>query len=427
MKKIIVLAYQISPIRGSEYSVAWNYVSEMSKDNELVVFYGASGDHMGDLELPKEALVKIPDSNFRLIGIKPNIFARLINLLNKSGLFTFSFYVAYRIWQWQVYNRVNLLIKNEQFDIMHFLNPIGYREPGYLWKIDLPYIWGPISGISNRPIQLIKKLTIIEKLFFIFRNMINTLQFKYNIRLKKAIQRTDLLLTATTENQKLIEEYYHKQSIYLPENAIINSSIINPLRTINLKQNDIIKILWIGRIDANKSLIILIEALSRINLGNYHLHVVGDGQKKNAMQKMSEKLQLQNMITWHGQIPRTDVFNILKSSHLHIITSLGEGNPTTIWEAMSCGIPTISLNHCGMKDVICEKCGLKIDIVSYDQVVDDLSKALLDLLNNPEKINLLSHGVNNCIDNFTWEKRRNLFNQFYNIAIENWKMKKVLV
>ncbi|MBK7499320.1 MAG: hypothetical protein IPI19_09480 [Ignavibacteriales bacterium] len=273
MKKIIVLAYQISPIRGSEYSVAWNYVSEMSKENELVVFYGASGDHMGDLDLPKEALITKPHSNFRLIGIKPNVFARTVNLLNKSGLFTFSFYVAYRIWQWQVYNRVNLLIKNEQFDIIHFLNPIGYREPGYLWKIDLPYIWGPISGISNRPKQLIKKLTIIEKLFFIFRNMINTLQFKYNIRLKKAIQRTDLLLTATTENQKLIEEYYHKQSIYLPENAITNSSIINPLRTINLNQNDIIKILWIGRIDANKSLIILIEALSRINLGNYHLHM----------------------------------------------------------------------------------------------------------------------------------------------------------
>ncbi|MBK7499319.1 MAG: hypothetical protein IPI19_09475 [Ignavibacteriales bacterium] len=70
------------------------------------------------------------------------------------------------------------------------------------------------------------------------------------------------------------------------------------------------------------------------------------------------------------------------------------------------------------------KCGLELNIISYDQVVDDLSKALLDLLNNPEKINLLSHGVNNCIDNFTWEKRRNLFNQFYNIAIENWKMKK---
>ena len=52
----------------------------------------------------------------------------------------------------------------------------------------------------------------------------------------------------------------------------------------------------------------------------------------------------------------------LNSTHLHIITSLGEGNPTTIWEAMDRGIPTVSLNHCGMKDVICDKCGVKINI-----------------------------------------------------------------
>ena len=49
-KKLLILAYAISPTRGSEYSVAWNYISEMSKDNELVVLYGASGLHMGDVE-----------------------------------------------------------------------------------------------------------------------------------------------------------------------------------------------------------------------------------------------------------------------------------------------------------------------------------------------------------------------------------------
>ena len=49
-KKILVLAYAISPTRGSEYSVAWNYVQEMSKDNKLTVLYGASGDYMGDCE-----------------------------------------------------------------------------------------------------------------------------------------------------------------------------------------------------------------------------------------------------------------------------------------------------------------------------------------------------------------------------------------
>ena len=40
MKNILVLAYQLSPTKGSEYSVAWNYVTRMSKYNRLTVLYG---------------------------------------------------------------------------------------------------------------------------------------------------------------------------------------------------------------------------------------------------------------------------------------------------------------------------------------------------------------------------------------------------
>ena len=50
MKDILVLAYAVSPIRGSEYSVAWNYVTQMSKYNRLTVLYGCAGEHMGDFE-----------------------------------------------------------------------------------------------------------------------------------------------------------------------------------------------------------------------------------------------------------------------------------------------------------------------------------------------------------------------------------------
>lgn len=42
------MAYAISPFRGSEYAVAWNYVTYMSKENDLTVLYGMSDNHMGE-------------------------------------------------------------------------------------------------------------------------------------------------------------------------------------------------------------------------------------------------------------------------------------------------------------------------------------------------------------------------------------------
>ena len=54
-KHILVLAYMLSPYKGSEFSVAWNYVTEMSKDNNLTVLYGISGKHMG-VGTPQQSL-----------------------------------------------------------------------------------------------------------------------------------------------------------------------------------------------------------------------------------------------------------------------------------------------------------------------------------------------------------------------------------
>ena len=44
------MAYMLSPYKGSEFSVAWNYVTHISKDNDLTVLYGISGDKRPHLD-----------------------------------------------------------------------------------------------------------------------------------------------------------------------------------------------------------------------------------------------------------------------------------------------------------------------------------------------------------------------------------------
>lgn len=419
-KKILVLAYAISPYRGSEYSVAWNYVTEMSKSNELVVIYGTSGSHMGDIEEMKKYIKEISLRNVCFVDVKPNLITNCLNALNFKGIFAYSFYISYNMWHRQVYKRVKVLINQEHFDLIHYLAPIGFREPGYLWKINLPYIWGPIGGIPNRPVQLFKALPFKSKITFTLRNLVNTFQFKYNNRLRKAFQHTDILLTATTENQYLIKKHYNKNSIYCSENGIINSSKIAPLNLNNLNSDYIINLIWIGSIDARKSLNILLEALSKLHSSNWNLHVIGDGPRKVEMQKLSMKLKIDKRINWHGHIDREEVFELFKISHIHVITSLGEATTTTLWEAMSNGIPTISLDHCGMHDIICEKCGILIPILTYEKVIEDLALKLDHLILNPVEINNLSNGVIECANKYTWNQRQDFFNNIYELAIDNW-------
>ena len=419
MKNILVLAYCVSPTRGSEYAVAWNYIIRMSKYHKLTVLYGISGEQMGDIAELEEFRLKTPLKNVHFIPVHHSHMTIALNYLNRHHILPFTYYLAFQNWHKDAYKVAKQLVSNEKFDLIHYLGPIGYREPGYLWKLGLPYIWGPIGGMNNYPIQLLKATyTFKGKFFFLLRTFLNKVQLKTSTRVKKALKKSNVLLAATTENQQSIFKVHHAYSTWLPENGITGEIKI----TSNLKfKEDIIHLAWIGRVDDFKAIILLIKALENISYKNLLIHVIGDGFIRKEMEQYSIRKGVNHLIKWHGRVKRSEVFSILSQVHLHVITSLGEANTTVIWEAMSLGIPTMTLDHCGMHDVVCDKCGIKIPIISYAQVINDMTAKLNELMQNPLILKELSDGVLKCAPNFHWDKREIFWNEIYSLAIDNFQ------
>ena len=191
-------------------------------------------------------------------------------------------------------------------------------------------------------------------------------------------------------------------------------------RTSAVKFNgDTLRLIWIGAVNERKALVILLDALSQVRAKNWHLDVLGDGDQR---QKLQEKFSTLNKnITWHGMVDRTSVQEVLLQSHLHVISSLGEGNPTILWEAFGKAIPTLTLDHCGMAGVVCEKCGIKNPIHSYKQVVSDIASKIEDILEHPSIIEKLSSGALECSKKFMWDNRIGLYNETYNHLINSYK------
>lgn len=409
---ILVMAYAISPYRGSEYAVAWNYVAHMSKYHRLTVVYGASGNHMGDVVEMEEYARSHTMANVRFIAVKPDKLARALNWPNRHDFFVYSFYYAYRRWHWQVYKQVLELLKTDHFDLVHYVGMIGYREPGYLWKLGLPYVWGSVSGANNAPWQLMKHMPLLGRVKLTFRSLANTIQFHTKRRLKKALKATDILLTATSENQQKFRQVHHKDSICLPENCITGTITLDESKFNNPAKYNIIVI---GRLDAGKSVGIFLEALAQVrNRDKLHVDIVGDGPLRARLQGYDREHGLDGLVTWHGQLPRVEAVKIFNRAHLHVITSVSEGNPTTIWEAMSYGVPTMSFDHCGMHDTICDKCGIRIPIAKrYDDCVSSIAHNIDVLLEYPERFYQLAKGTIECAKKYTWAKREIILNQLY--------------
>lgn len=411
-KKILVMAYMLSPYKGSEFSVAWNYVTNMSKENDLTVLYGISGKHMGECKETEDYINKHPIAGVKLVPVYPNRLANLLNWLNRHDVFVYTFYYAYQVWHKQAYKVAKQLIQKEHFDLIHYVGMIGYREPGYLWKLGLPYVWGPVGGANNVPWQLMKPMPLTGKLKQAFRNVANTIQFHTKRRLKQALKATDILLTATSENQRKFWEAYHKKSICLPENCITDNITLDESKFNN---SPYYRFIVIGTLDARKSVITLLKALTQVKQRNLlRIDIVGDGPLRVSLQHYAVLHDIDNLITWHGQLPRNEAVKVFNSAHMHVITSVSEGNPTTIWEAMSYGVPTMSFDHCGMHDTLCEKCGILIPIAKhYEGCVGAVASAIEDLLGHPYRFRQLAEGVVGCAKCYTWNKREKFLNQLY--------------
>lgn len=66
-----------------------------------------------------------------------------------------------------------------------------------------------------------------------------------------------------------------------------------------------------------------------------------------------------------------------------------------------------------MSGVICEKCGIKIPIHTYEQVTTDIAAEIESCIMNPERIATLSDGVLKCSEKFMWNNRIACFNRIY--------------
>lgn len=94
-----------------------------------------------------------------------------------------------------------------------------------------------------------------------------------------------------------------------------------------------------------------------------------------------------------GWFARADIF---------VLPSLFEGTPLTLIEAMMSGLPVITTNTCGMKDVIKhEQNGLLIPIRTPDAIVDAVQQLLGD---SGLRERLGRQAQRDALEKYTWEK-----------------------
>jgi glycosyltransferase involved in cell wall biosynthesis len=168
------------------------------------------------------------------------------------------------------------------------------------------------------------------------------------------------------------------------------SFIQNPNFKETLGIGDNIRIIsTIGAFKPQKNLKDFIKAASLVvsRFKDTMFLIIGDGQQRKELEILIEKSNLKNKILMLGW--RTDIAEILKASDIFVLTSLWEGLPCSIIEAMCCAKPVVANAVDGLKEIVVDgKNGFLVEPNNYVKTAERITCLLsnkIDLKNLGEK------------------------------------------
>ena len=163
----------------------------------------------------------------------------------------------------------------------------------------------------------------------------------------------------------------------------------------NISDNDLL-IVTGGKIDSEKRIDVLMQAVAEIDCDSIKLLVFGKAKEKSKEQ--IESLAKDKHIRYIGWIPSDDVYNYFLAADLAVFP----GTHSVLWEqACACGVPCIFRDWEGMRHV--DVGGNAILLHQCDK--EELKNVLMDLHLNKEKLQKMkSVAVNEAIPAFSYRR-----------------------
>lgn len=164
------------------------------------------------------------------------------------------------------------------------------------------------------------------------------------------------------------------------ENAIDSNRFKRPILLEEKVLVKPFKLISIGRLDTNKNHQFLLDCIFNLkNCGfQFHLTIVGEGDTRPKLEQKINDLELHSEVTLAGV--KDHVEELLWQSDLYVHSALTEGFGLTLIEAMAAGLPVITLNGGGNRDLIEEgKNGFLIE----EENVEHFTEKILELVKNP--------------------------------------------
>lgn len=145
-----------------------------------------------------------------------------------------------------------------------------------------------------------------------------------------------------------------------------------PKELLEWKQQGAFILGYVGQLIPRKGLNTLIRAVSKLQSLDCRLAIIGDGESKPRLQRLVQDLRCNDRIVFFGF--REDRLSFLRGFDAFVLPSHLEGIPRCLMEAMAAGVPVISSNIPGSRDLVTHgHTGLLFPVDDHEALMDAIT------------------------------------------------------
>lgn len=391
----LISAYSVNPYKGSEDSIGWNWVLQYEKNYK-------EGDRI--ILLTKKFNEKDTRRGLKEFNIQhvELVIVDVPNALNwfreKHSAFHHMYYILWQHWAW-------LWVKHSgiRFDVIHHVTMNDYRIPSELYKAKgAKVIWGPMGGaqVTPRPLKVYEKNQLVAN----FREFVNK-SCSWNPFYKKALRSYYKIYCINNETQKQISRIVGKDVPLMPELALRDEYKNLPIRK---GRNDILKIVFVGRLIGKKGIAFLVDALSLMPADmDWELLIFGDGDDRALIEKQIADSGIGKNVKLMGNRPLNQIAEAYQQADVFVLPSLRETSGNVLLEAMAYAVPIVAFDTSFCRLLKEVDCGVFVNTEqALDKIKEDYCKAIVTLGQDKELAKQMGlNGYKYVNSKLTWDEK----------------------
>lgn len=395
MMNYLISAYSVNPYKGSEDSIGWNWVLQYEKNYK-------EGDRI--ILLTKKFNEKDTRKGLKEFNIQhvELVIVDVPNALNwfreKHSAFHHMYYILWQHWAW-------LWVKHSgiRFDVIHHVTMNDYRIPSEMYKAKgAKVIWGPMGGAQVTP----KPLRVYEKnrLTATFREFVNK-SCSWNPFYKKALRSYYKIYCINNETQKQISHIVGKDVPLMPELALRDDYKNLPILE---KTNDILKIVFVGRLIGKKGIAFLVDALSLMPDGmDWELLIFGDGDDRILIERQIADSGIEKNVKLMGNRPLNQIAEAYQQADIFVLPSLRETSGNVLLEAMAYAVPIVAFDTSFCRLLKEVECGIFVNTEqALEGIKEDYCKAIVMLGQDKKMAKQMGlNGYKYVNSKLTWDEK----------------------